>query len=558
MPGFAFSIRTKLAIWAALGVLLVAGMLTEQQIGDRWAEALRALAADKQLTAVEALRAANDLANMATELREMRLAMAPAEVDTAMERLRVIAASARKHIGTALSYSDDAAIKDELETLDRLVNDYIGVSVDLAAAAKDYGDTVELVRHAGEIGTQMNGLIDHATEVLIVAAQQRDAQASAERDLIGQINFGIGLFVIVVLAGAALFGALAIVHPIGRIGEILLRLAHGDKGVEIPYTGRADEVGDNARAAQSFKEKLLRIEQLEVAEKETAARMVEQRRADMRDVARQFEATVASVVRSVSSSSTELEAAAETLGGMAGATRDLSGKVLSASAQAADNVQSVSRATEELVASVGEISRQVQESARIAHEAVAQAEMTDNRIAELTRAAGRIGDVVKLIAAIAEQTNLLALNATIEAARAGDSGKGFAVVAQEVKALAAQTAKATNEIGTQIAAVQTATQDSVGSIKEIGGTISRIAEIAAAITDAVEVQAMTTQDIAANVQAATGSAAHVAANIAEVNDGAGGITAASAQILASAKTLSQDGNRLSTEMEKLLGAVFAA
>jgi methyl-accepting chemotaxis protein len=558
MPGFAFSIRTKLAIWAALGVLLVAGMLTEQQIGDRSAAQLRVLAAARQLAAVEALRAANDLDNMALELREMRLAMAPAEVDTAIEQLRADAASAVKHANTALSYSDDPVVKDKLETLDKLASDYVGVSSELATAAKDYGDTVDLVHRAGDLGTQMSALIDGSTVALIAAAKERDAQANAERGRVGRIDLGIGLFVIVVLGGAAIFGAFAIIGPIRRIGDVLLRLADGDKDVDVPYTERADEVGDNARAAQSFKEKLIRIAQLEIAEKETAARMAEQRHADMREVARQVEVTVASVVRAVSTSSTELEAAAEALGAMAGATRDLSGRVLSASTRAADNVQSVAHATDQLIASVGEISRQVQESTRIAHEAVVQAEMTDARIAELTRAAGRIGDVVKLIAAIAEQTNLLALNATIEAARAGDAGRGFAVVAQEVKALAAQTAKATSEIGMQIAGVQAATQDSVGSIKEIGGTISRIAEIAAAITAAVEVQAMTTQDIAANVEAATGSAAHVAANIAEVNDGAGGITSASAQILASARSLSHEGSRLSTEMERLISAVCAA
>ena len=132
------------------------------------------------------------------------------------------------------------------------------------------------------------------------------------------------------------------------------------------------------------------------------------------------------------------------------------------------------------------------------------------------------------------------------------------MVAQEVKALAAQTAKATSEIGMQIAGVQAATQDSVGSIKEIGGTISRIAEIAAVITTAVEVQAVTTQDIAANVEAATGTAAHVADNIAEVNEGAGGISSAAAQILASAKSLAQEGSHLHTEMEKLISALCAA
>src|SRR6202012_38533 len=174
-----------------------------------------------------------------------------------------------------------------------------------------------------------------------------------------------------------------------------------------------------------------------------------------------------------------------------------------ASKKAEGNVQSVSIATERLIVSVGEIGRQVRDSTRIAREAVAQAEKTDGRIAELTRAAARITDVVKLITDIAEQTNLLALNATIEAARAGESGRGFAIVAQEVKALAAQTAKATSDIGMQIAAVQAATEDSVQSIKEIGDTIGRIAQIAAVITTAVEVQSAATREIARNVQMAS-------------------------------------------------------
>src|SRR5262249_42620936 len=157
-------------------------------------------------------------------------------------------------------------------------------------------------------------------------------------------------------------------------------------------------------------------------------------------------------------------------------------------------------ATEEMTSSVNEIARQVQNSSGIALDAVRQAERTDARIAELLNAASRIGDVVKLITAIAEQTNLLALNATIEAARAGEAGKGFAVVAQEVKALAAQTAKATDEIGTQIAAMQTATQDSVAAIKEISTTISKISEISTMIAAAVEEQGATTQEIARNVQ----------------------------------------------------------
>ena len=558
MAHFELSIRAKLAIWAALGVLLVAGMLAEQQIGDRSAANLRELAESKQLTAVEALRAAKDLGSMRLELREMRLALSPHEVDGALDRLRVAAAAARTHIKFAIALSEAPADKEQLQKLDALATDYVAVGVKLAAAARDYGDTVSLVQQAGTIGNAMNALIEKATEDLIGAAKQRELQASAEGEHSGRVDLGIGLFVIGVLGGAALFGVFAIIAPIRRIGDVLFEIAHGDKDVKVPYIDRADEVGDTARAAQTFKEKLVRIEQLEIAEKETARRMSEQRRADINHVAGTFETTVASVVRSVSSSSTQLEAAAEALGEMAEATRDLSGKVLSASTRAADNVESVSLETERLIVSVGEIGRQVRESTRIAREAVAQAGKTDGRIAELTRAAARITDVVKLITDIAEQTNLLALNATIEAARAGESGKGFGIVAQEVKALAAQTAKATGEIGMQIASVQAATQDSVVSIKEIGDTIGRIAEIAAVITAAVEGQEETTRQIATNVQAATGSTAHVAANIAEVNDRAGGITSASTQILASAKSLSQEGGRLTSEMEKLLIAVCAA
>jgi methyl-accepting chemotaxis protein len=558
MAAYDFSIRTKLAVWAGVGVLLVAGMLAEQQLGDRSAALQRAAADSKQFAAVEALRAATELANTRIETREIRLAISPSEVDRALVRLRTNAAAATKHVVAAMDTIEELAARAQLEKLAGLVKDYVGVVGELAATAKDYGDTVEKVQRAGDIGDDMSKLIESSTTALIAAAEARKQQANAETARVSRIDLGMGLFVIIVLGGVAVFGAVAISGPIRRIGEVLLALAGGNKNIEVPYTERQDEVGDNARAAQTFKEKLIRIEQLEAAEKETARRVADQRRADMHSLAGAFETTVASVVRSVSSSSIELEAAAEALSTTATATRDLSCKVLSASAQASENVQSVSVATDQLIASVGEINQQVQESTRIAREAVAQASKTDGRIAELTRAAGRIGDVVKLITAVAEQTNLLALNATIEAARAGDAGKGFVVVAQEVKALAAQTSKATEEIGVQIGGVQAATQDSVGMIKEIGATIGRISEIAAAITSAVELQSATTRHIGENVQAAAKSASHVAANIAEVNDSASGITSASTQVLSSAQTLSQDGHRLSAEMEKFLAAVYAA
>jgi methyl-accepting chemotaxis protein len=176
----------------------------------------------------------------------------------------------------------------------------------------------------------------------------------------------------------------------------------------------------------------------------------------------------------------------------------------------------------------------------------------------LSKAATRIGNVVKLITDIAEQTNLLALNATIEAARAGEAGKGFAVVAAEVKTLATQTAKATDEIGSQIAEMQAATQESVTAIKEIGTTISRISEIAMVIATAVEQQSATTGEIARNVDNAARSAAQVATNIGDVNRAAGETGAASARVLASAKVLSSEGARFKLAVEGFLATVRAA
>jgi methyl-accepting chemotaxis protein len=341
----------------------------------------------------------------------------------------------------------------------------------------------------------------------------------------------------------------------GAMGE----LASGNFGVVLPGLGRGDEIGDMAGAVEAFKVMAVEKAQREAQEKEAESHAAAvARKAEMNKLANQFETAVGDIISTVSSASTELEASAGTLTRTAETTQRLSANVAAASEQASANVQSVASATEELGASVNEISRQVHESSQIADAAVKQAETTNQRIKALSEAAGRIGDVVKLITAIAEQTNLLALNATIEAARAGEAGRGFAVVASEVKSLATQTAKATEEISSQIGAMQSATRESVGAIEEIGGTIGRISTIAAAIAASVEEQGAATTEIARNVQEAATGSSQVAANITDVNRGAGETGSASAEVLSSAQSLARESTLLKVEVEKFLVTVRAA
>jgi methyl-accepting chemotaxis protein len=350
-----------------------------------------------------------------------------------------------------------------------------------------------------------------------------------------------------------------VVKPLGSLVRGMGKLTEGDFDVVLPGLGRKDEIGQMARGLESFKLKAAEKAAREAAEKESAAKSIEAvRRAEMCKLADDFESAVGSMVGTVSNASTELEAAATSLQNAAEATESLTATVASASEDASGNVQSVAGATEELSSSVNEVGRQVLESSKIAAEAVLQAQRTDVRIAQLSQAASRIGDVVKLITAIAEQTNLLALNATIEAARAGDAGRGFAVVAQEVKALASQTAKATEEIGAQIASMQTATQESVAAIKEIGCTIGRISQIASGIAAAVEEQGASTSEIARNLHQAAQATSRVASNVSSVNRGAVETGSASTQVLASARSLSHESHQLKGEVDRFLDMVRAA
>jgi methyl-accepting chemotaxis protein len=351
-----------------------------------------------------------------------------------------------------------------------------------------------------------------------------------------------------------------VTKPIKAVTESLTGLAQGRMDVEIQHFDRHDEIGAIARTIEIFRNNQIERGRIE-AERVDAEKLAlagGQRRAQVDRFADEFRNKIGGMIERVLNSSGQFESVAQRLSSAAQSTAEMSGRSASASRQASEHVRSAAAASNELSQSIAEISRRVQESNTIAADAVQKAAATDKRMAELSNAGDRIGDVVKLINSIAAQTNLLALNATIEAARAGEAGRGFAVVAQEVKILAGQTAKATDEISAHIVNMQRATGESVDAIKGIGLTIEQISQIAMAISTAVEQQGTAIHSIAASVQAAAGGTLQVADDIGQVAQGAGETGETSGQMLKSAQQLSSESSHLKTEVEKFLDSVQAA
>jgi len=453
--------------------------------------------------------------------------------------------------------ADDRDLLTVISSLDQIVKRFLAANDEVVKSEELKADIIinRTVKVAADAADLMEMTVENAQKNSLASRDEVMAE-TAQANRVNQIMTAI---VILSLIASMAFSFLGISRPMMRLNGALGEMAGGNLDVVIPGAGRGDEIGDLAKTVTVIREN---AEQKARDEADAKIRQdqiaAQQRKADMIKLADNFETAVGEIVETVSSASTELEASAGTLTTTAERAQELTTMVAAASEEASTNVQSVASATEELSSSINEIGRQVQESARMATDAVGQARATNDRVSELSKAAGRIGDVVELINTIAEQTNLLALNATIEAARAGEAGRGFAVVASEVKALAEQTSKATGEIGQQISGIQAATQDSVNAIKEISGTIEKLSEISSTIAAAVEEQGAATQEISRNVQQTAEGTQQVSSNITDVQRGASETGTASTQVLSAAQSLSGDSNRLKLEVEKFLDSVRAA
>jgi methyl-accepting chemotaxis protein len=412
------------------------------------------------------------------------------------------------------------------------------------AAGREWGDN--------DANRQVRTALNKDLEALSKVYAERSKRLAQQTDINHTLAFVLtclGVLALAVVVIGVLIIARSIARPLSVITATIKQVADGAEGVEVPHTGRSDEIGALARAIKIFQEAMDRNRNLNSQVLEDSKERDERSRHIEASVDA-FREAIGGVLRAVTDNATSMRGTAQTI---ASVSSDANGRAVAASGateQASSNVSAVASAAEELSASVEEIGRQVRQSAIAVEHAGQRTERSVAEIEGLAAATQRIDGVLSLIQAIAEQTNLLALNATIEAARAGDAGRGFAVVAHEVKALAEQTAKATAEIGQNVGLIQTSTRTSVEAVREIGNAVREISEVTSNIASAIEQQDSATREISSNAQLAAQGNGTLVVNISSLSESISTTSTAAASVLNASSELTATAETMSREVEK--------
>ena len=398
------------------------------------------------------------------------------------------------------------------------------------------------------------GLADGQVIAVFSTSLSTAAEFAALRWLLVEVAAaGVLGAVLMVLTIWAIFGRI-VSRRVIRMTAAMQRLAEGDRSVEIPPQPYADEIGAMAGTVAVFRQNAIATDRLS-AEQTAEAAAKEHRRVAMDRQTQAFGASATGIMAALAASAEGMRRAADTMAAAAGGAHDQASDTAAGAAKSSRDLTSVAAAIEQMTSSVEEIARQAASAAQVAREAVDKAAASHDTMQGLTEATARVGDVVHLISDIAGQTNLLALNATIEAARAGEAGKGFAVVAGEVKSLAAQTAKATAEIGGQIASIREASHDAIAVMDRVASIIGKMDEVTAAIAATVEEQSATTREIAASIQMVAAETDRTVGAMQAVVGAAGNAGDASRDVLTGAEAVGQQAETLRVEVDRFLSAV---